>query len=308
MKNKNKGFGLIGVLLIIVAALAVGGVAYSKMKNSASTHITPAVSPSSQKTGTSNSQLPENQNNNVTPTPVPAPTPVISSTLSLTGSDTGKTITATKGQTITVTLCNPGDGGYKFDAPQYSSSILKLTSHKNISANNPPGYVGGCYGNDVFEFKTLSSGTSKLDITASQPWTGGEKLSPMFSVTISVRSSVPSTSTTLLTPYISAQQNWPPVIQTSATAYSCTSAHSEMGNTVEKTINSKTYCITTASDGTAGSIYYTYTYTTSSGTGTKTTNFILRYVDCGVYSDPQMTQCKTAQSGFNLDAIIVSLM
>lgn len=109
------------------------------------------------------------------------------STLQLTGNDKGKTINSVKGQMIAVTLCNPGDSGAQFDIPKYDSSILKLTSHKNVPINTPTTIIGGCYGNDVFEFKTLKTGTSKLNITASQSWTGGDKLMPYFSATILVQ-------------------------------------------------------------------------------------------------------------------------
>jgi hypothetical protein len=123
----------------------------------------------------------------------------------------------------------------------------------------------------------------------------------------------PIVSTTLPTPYISAQSSWPPVIQNPSTTYSCDvgKGNSDMDErTIQKVINGKTYCIYSNSDGAAGSIYYSYTYTTagSSSVDIKTTSFTLRYVNCGVYSDPQMTQCKTAQSGFNLDTIVDSLM
>ena len=121
-------------------------------------------------------------------------------------------------------------------------------------------------------------------------------------------------STTLPSPYISAQSGWPPVIQNSSVAYFCNVGQtSEVEKIVQKIINGRTYCIDTKSEGAAGSTYSTYTYTTtaSGGNGTETTNFVLRYENCGVYGDSsnaQYIQCKTAQTGFNLDAIVDSLM
>jgi hypothetical protein len=38
----------------------------------------------------------------------------------------GKTIAVSKGEVLKITLGNPGDGGYSFDAPQYNSSVLTL--------------------------------------------------------------------------------------------------------------------------------------------------------------------------------------
>ena len=119
-------------------------------------------------------------------------------------------------------------------------------------------------------------------------------------------------STTLPSPYISAQNGWPPVIQESGNMYSCVLSHSEMGDTVKKTINKRDYCITTISDGAAGSIYHTYTYKTLGLQGSsKSTTFTLRYVSCGAYGGPgdaQYVQCNTAQTNFNLDQIVDSLM
>jgi len=160
MKN-NKGFGLIAILISIVAVLAVGGFLYYKNQS---------LNPSLQ-------NIPVSQNN----TPTPISTSV--NTLALTSKDNGKTFIVAKEQMVTVTLCNPGDGGYQFDTPQYNSSILSLTSHINVPLNppNPPDYVGGCYGNDVFKFQVLNTGSSKLVITASRGTTGTIN---MFSATI----------------------------------------------------------------------------------------------------------------------------
>ena len=43
--------------------------------------------------------------------------------------DNGKTITVLPGESLKITLGNPGDGGYSFDAPQYDSSVLTLAEH-----------------------------------------------------------------------------------------------------------------------------------------------------------------------------------
>ena len=114
------------------------------------------------------------------------------SDLNLTSTDNSKSFDVVKDQIISITLCNPGDSGSKFDIPQYDSSILSLISHINVPLNppNPPGLTGGCYGNDVFKFQALNSGFSKINITASQTWTGGSTAT-MFSSNITV-----STTTT----------------------------------------------------------------------------------------------------------------
>lgn len=126
----------------------------------------------------------------------------------------------------------------------------------------------------------------------------------------------PTFSTALPTPYVNAQSGWPPVIQSSPVAYSCTTGRVGMGaptNTTEKIINGRTYCVAVTDEGAAGTIYYTYTYTTASGTGTKTTHFTLAYPDsdgCNGHGTPEENKCQTAQLDFKakLDLIIDSLM
>ena len=115
-----------------------------------------------------------------TSTPVP---PVVF----LTGSNMGKTIELIKSQSLTITLSNPGDGGYTFDDPQYDASLLRLDSHVH---NNPMSAsatvpVSGNFGTDVWQFSPLKSGTSDLIITATRSWNGGGTVT-MFKVSVVV--------------------------------------------------------------------------------------------------------------------------
>lgn len=125
-----------------------------------------------------------------------------------------------------------------------------------------------------------------------------------------------SLSSTVLPQYIAGQEGWPPVITTSATTYACTpkaASGEEPKTTVQKIINGRTYCVFTTMDAAAGSRYGEYTYITANGSGTKTTNFTLKWPNCGVYggpNDPNYIQCQSAQDAFfsGLDALIDSLM
>jgi predicted secreted protein len=75
----------------------------------------------------------------------------------------GKTIGLAQGQTLAITLGNPGDGGYTFNAPQYDSSLLSLNNHTHsASATN----AVGDYGTDRWEFQALKTGATALTITA----------------------------------------------------------------------------------------------------------------------------------------------
>jgi len=77
----------------------------------------------------------------------------------------GKTIDVSKGEVLKITLGNPGDGGYSFDAPQYNSSVLSITNHTRILPTS--GTIGDA-GKDSWELKALASGQSDLTFTASR--------------------------------------------------------------------------------------------------------------------------------------------
>jgi predicted secreted protein len=105
-------------------------------------------------------------------------------TVQVTAADTGKTISIAQGETIKLTLQNPGDGGYAFDAPKFDASILNLGNH----AHNSPaaGNVSGNFGTDTWEFTAKSSGSTLLTVTASRSW---DKAHPVtiFNGTIAVK-------------------------------------------------------------------------------------------------------------------------
>ena len=121
-----------------------------------------------------------------------------------------------------------------------------------------------------------------------------------------------TTPSTILPQYVSGKK-WPPVIQNVATAYSCTTSHTEMGDTAQKVIDGKTYCITTFIDAAAGRRDGEYTYVTANASGTKVANFHLEWVSCGGYGGPgdaNYDQCQSEQNTFfgTLDVLIDSLM
>ena len=91
----------------------------------------------------------------------------------LTGADSGKTTAVTKGETITLTLGNPGDGGYHFNDPQFKTSVLTLVSHTQQAGSN----AVGDFGTDTWKFTANGTGTTTLKITASRGTPGAESLS-----------------------------------------------------------------------------------------------------------------------------------
>jgi Chagasin family peptidase inhibitor I42 len=83
--------------------------------------------------------------------------------IQLTSVDSSKTLTVTQGQTIKITLNDPGDGGYEFNSWQYDNSILKLDSHTHLLPVDPLSV-----GADEWQFTALQNGLSTLKITASR--------------------------------------------------------------------------------------------------------------------------------------------
>jgi hypothetical protein len=111
--------------------------------------------------------------------------------------------------------------------------------------------------------------------------------------------------TALTTKHISTPDMvWPPAVKLSAGVFSCNAQGtdtSETGKVELKTIAGTQYCVTTRSEGAAGSMYTTYTYTAEIKNRLATTSFTLRFVQCDNYDDPERTLCKTEREQFNSD-------
>ena len=99
--------------------------------------------------------------------------------------DNGKTIVMKMGRTFTVTLTNPGDGGYSFLPPTYDRSMIKLVSHSHTVRKHP---AAGDFGSDDWVFKIIGNNSqSNVLIQAQRGWEAGkENPITMFSVTIKV--------------------------------------------------------------------------------------------------------------------------
>jgi len=113
----------------------------------------------------------------------------------------------------------------------------------------------------------------------------------------------------LTTKYITAQ-NWPPASVSISGEFLCDSGGSQItseGQTVQRTINGKRYCVTTQSEGAAGSTYTTYKYTTqniNNANQLTQTTFTLRFPQCENYDNPEKTVCKNEREIFNPDSIV----
>ncbi len=97
------------------------------------------------------------------------------------------------------------------------------------------------------------------------------------------------------TTYITAVE-WPPSVEIKNETLSCT--------TEKRTINAHQYCVSSVSEGAAGSTYTQYVYATQENTRTAFVRFTLRTVQCENYDDPKKTDCKNERDAFTIDNII----
>ncbi len=89
--------------------------------------------------------------------------------ITLTASDSGKILTIAKGETFMLTLPGHQGGGYRFDRPQYDSTVIQL--QKYTQSPPPGGSSLGRPGTGIWQFAALAGGRTHLRITESRPWT-----------------------------------------------------------------------------------------------------------------------------------------
>lgn len=118
----------------------------------------------------------------------------------------------------------------------------------------------------------------------------------------------------LTTTYIKTV-DWPPRVQVLAQSFACEEAGAptaRAGQTARKQVGDRTYCVTTESEGAAGSIYTNYAYAfpwtsvggVSSGGQTAIFTFSLRAPQCANYDEPQKTNCVRELAAFNPDSLV----
>ena len=118
-------------------------------------------------------------------------------------------------------------------------------------------------------------------------------------------------STALPAQYVGTTAPWPPEVTVATGAYSCntTKPTGEVATTIsEKSIHGHTYCVTTESEGAAGSTYTTYTYESALGAVRHKVNFVLRRVQCMNYDEPVQSACIQTQRDFDVDAVADALI
>ncbi len=98
-----------------------------------------------------------------------------------------KEVTTAVGDSFTVTLCSNATTGFQWsESAQISDqTVVQQTGHELV-APDAKGLVGAP-GKEVWTFKALKKGTSKISLEYSRPWEGGEKGEWTFNLTVVVK-------------------------------------------------------------------------------------------------------------------------
>lgn len=110
----------------------------------------------------------------------------------------------------------------------------------------------------------------------------------------------------LMTSYISLV-DWPPQVQILDEQYTCNEAGQatdRAGKTEKRMVDNKEYCVTTVSEGAAGSVYNQYAYKTVKDDKTIVLTFTLRFVQCMNYDQPQQDECLNERQSFDMGSTI----
>lgn len=115
---------------------------------------------------------------------------------------------------------------------------------------------------------------------------------------------------TLTAKYINTV-DWPPHIRILDEPFDCSEAGEETdraGGTKEHRVDGRTYCVTTVTEGAAGSIYRQYAYAFPYNNQTAIFTFSLRFSQCDNYDEPQRVECKSERETLDVDNLIDRIM
>ncbi len=103
---------------------------------------------------------------------------------------------------------------------------------------------------------------------------------------------------------------WPPVVTVLDSNFVCNSSGNNTqgtGKTSLITFKGSEYCVTSLTQGAAGSTYTEYSYTKKYGNKTAKLDFTIQSVQCLNYDEPNKTECINKQANFGILPIIQAL-
>ena len=106
---------------------------------------------------------------------------------------------------------------------------------------------------------------------------------------------------------VNEEEKYPPKFKITEGQIDCKVTIFESGSltrTVKRTIDGRIYCIESASEGAAGTVYTQYAYSTIKSGSFITVSCVIRYPLCINYSEPYRTECAKERETFDLDKIV----
>ena len=104
-----------------------------------------------------------------------------------------------------------------------------------------------------------------------------------------------------------SEAKWPPKLIIEDRSFICNPSGNEIqqgGQTEQRLVDNRVYCITKESEGAAGSTYTAYTYEFPKDYQTGVITFTLRFVQCQNYDDPKASECESERSTFDIDGTV----
>ncbi|MCX6011910.1 MAG: protease inhibitor I42 family protein [Chloroflexi bacterium] len=114
--------------------------------------------------------------------------PAASKEVSVDITSSGKEVTLTVGDTLTVTLDSNKTTGYSWNenATISDSTVIQQEDHKyNVPETSAP--VVGAGGKEVWTFKSLKAGKSIISMEYRQPWMTNSAPAKTFSLTVNIK-------------------------------------------------------------------------------------------------------------------------
>jgi hypothetical protein len=100
---------------------------------------------------------------------------------------------------------------------------------------------------------------------------------------------------------------WPPEVQVRNESFACSETNpgdDGMLKIEKRIINDNTYCVTEKAEGAAGTVFIQYTYGFRKFGKVVNLYFVLGFVQCGNYDNPEKSECEKERRKFDIDGII----
>ncbi len=103
--------------------------------------------------------------------------------LTLTEKDSGRTVTLKVGETLLLSLRNPGSGGYQALPPVFDAGVLTLLSQRDQAPLKPRPGDFGCL---EFTWQARRPGATEVTVNIARPWEKNKPPEQFFMIRVQV--------------------------------------------------------------------------------------------------------------------------